>query len=151
MINLQKLRYLSAICAYCNKVVPVNERTNDHVIPRCAGGETETHNIVICCQDCNCQKGAMEVNQFLEAYPEKAECFYNYLKMIDYQSGNEEYSEAIIKNLSNSLQNKYFRKKAKRKAKRERYKQNKIDRGELLTYNEEQNIEYKSIIKGRKS
>ena len=46
MINLQKLRHLSCICAYCGKVMPMNERTNDHMIPRCAGGTTETHNIV---------------------------------------------------------------------------------------------------------
>ena len=45
MLNLQKLRYLSCICAYCNKVIPLYERTNDHLIPRCAGGETEIQNI----------------------------------------------------------------------------------------------------------
>ena len=42
MINLQKLRYLSSICAYCNKVLSMSERTNDHIIPRSAGGKTET-------------------------------------------------------------------------------------------------------------
>jgi len=149
MLNLQKLRYLSSICAYCNKVIPQAQRTNDHIIPQCAGGSSELHNIVICCQDCNCQKGAMEVNAFLEAHPEKAECFYNYLNMIDYQCGNDEYSKAIVQNLSDSLQNKYFKKKAKKRAKRQRYKQNKINRGEFLTYNEEQNIEYKSVINGK--
>lgn len=45
MLNLQKLRHLSCICAYCNKVIPMHERTNDHLIPRCAGGETEIQNI----------------------------------------------------------------------------------------------------------
>lgn len=27
MINLQKLRHLSCICAYCGKVMPINERS----------------------------------------------------------------------------------------------------------------------------
>ncbi len=84
MINLQKLRHLSCICAYCNKVIPMKERTNDHLIPRCAGGETEIKNIVICCSNCNSLKGSIEINKFL-------------------QMENNDYSTAIINNLSNSL------------------------------------------------
>ena len=72
MINIQKLRYLSCICAYCNKVIPMNERTNDHIIPRCAGGITEINNIVICCEDCNSKKGSTEVNTLLEINKDKA-------------------------------------------------------------------------------
>lgn len=150
MINLQKLRHLSCICAYCNKVMPMNERTNDHLIPKCAGGETETHNIVICCADCNSLKGSMEVNEFLENNKDKAECFYNYLNMIDYQSGNNDYSEAIINNLSESLKNTYLKKKAKKKAKRLRYKKNKENKEQLTPkYNEIQDIEYKLGISGK--
>ena len=146
MINLQKLRYLSSICGYCGKLMPMKERTNDHVIPRCAGGETETHNIVICCQNCNTQKGATEINAFLENNKDKAECFYDYLNMIDYQLGNEDYSKAIIENLSDSLKNAYFKKKAKRKAKRERYKKNKQEKEKQ---NEIQNIQYTLELSGR--
>lgn len=150
MLNLQKLRHLSCICAYCNKVMPMNERTNDHLIPRCAGGETETHNIVICCPDCNSFKSSMEVNEFLENNKDKAECFYNYLNMIDYQMGNTDYSTAIIKNLSESLKNTYFKKKAKKKAKRLRYKKNKENKENLAPkYNEIQNIKYKLEISGK--
>lgn len=97
--------------------MPMNERTNDHLIPRCAGDGTETHNIVICCSDCNSLKGSIEVNEFLENNKDKAECFYNYLNMIDYQMGNNDYSTAIINNLSESLKNTYFNKKTKRKLK----------------------------------
>lgn len=150
MINLQKLRHLSCICAYCNQVIPMNERTNDHLIPRCAGGETETHNIVICCPDCNSLKGSMEVNEFLDNNKDKTECFYNYLNMIDYQMGNNDYSTAIINNLSESLKNTYFKKKAKKKAKRLRYKKNKENKEKLVPkYNEIQDIEYKLKISGK--
>ena len=150
MINLQKLRYLSCICAYCNKVIPMSERTNDHLIPRCAGGKTETHNIVICCSDCNSLKGSMEANEFLENNKDKAECFYNYLNVVDYQMGNNDYSTAIINNLSESLKNIYFKKKAKKKAKRLGYKKNKENKENLAPkYNEIQDIEYKLEISGK--
>lgn len=146
-MNLQKLRHLSCICAYCNKVIPMNERTNDHLIPRCAGGNTEIDNIVICCQDCNSLKGALEVNAFLENNKDKAECFYNYLKMIDYQIGNSDYSTAIINKLSESLKNTYFTKKAKKKTKKLRHKNNKEN--VLPKYNEIQNIKYKFDLSGK--
>ena len=150
MINLQKLRHLSCICAYCGKVMPMNERTNDHIIPRCAGGTTGTHNIVICCPNCNSLKGAMEVNEFLENNLDKAEHFYNYLNMIDYQMGNNDYSSVIINNVSESLQNTYFKKKAKKKAKRLRYKKNKENRESIAPkYDEAQNIEYKLELSGK--
>lgn len=150
MINLQKLRHLSCICAYCGKVMPMNERTNDHLIPRCAGGATETNNIVICCPSCNSLKGAMEVNEFLENNSDKAGRFYNYLNMIDYQMGNNNYSTAIINNLSESLKNTYFKKKAKKKAKRLRYKKNKESRETLSTkFDETQNIGYRFELSGQ--
>ena len=75
MPNLQKLRHLSCICAYCNKVIPMHERTNDHLIPRCAGGETEIQNIVICCPECNSLKSATEVNVFLKITKIKLSAF----------------------------------------------------------------------------
>lgn len=65
--------------------------------------QTEVNNIVICCQDCNGLKGNTLINDFLEEYPEKAKCFYNYLNMIDYQIGNSEYSDAVSEVLSESL------------------------------------------------
>ncbi len=151
MLNLQKLRHLSCICAYCGKVMPMNERTNDHIIPRCAGGATETYNIVICCPNCNSLKGAMEVNEFLENNSDKAEFFYNYLNMIDYQIGNNDYSTAIVNNLSESLTNAYFKKKVKNKAKRLRYKKNKEKREAFSPkFNETQDIEYQFELSGQK-
>lgn len=147
MINLQKLRYLSSICAYCNKVMPIDERTNDHVIPRCSGGQTEASNIVICCQDCNGLKGNTLINDFLEEHPEKAECFYNYLNMIDYQTGSDEYSKAILEVLSESIKMSYQRKK--RRAKKIRQKKKKEENKIVNKYDEVQNIEYKLALSGK--
>lgn len=148
MINLQKLRHLSCICAYCNKVMPMEERTNDHIIPRSANGQTKVNNIVICCQECNGLKGSTLINDFLEEHPEKAECFYNYLNMIDYQMGNSEYSDAVSEILSESLKMLYFRKKQREK--RLRQKQKKARKKVITTPQEEiQNIEYKFELSGK--
>lgn len=148
MINLQKLRHLSCICAYCGKLMPMNERTNDHIIPRSANGQTEANNIVICCQECNGLKGSTLINDFLEKYPEKAEYFYNYLNMIDYQTGNSEYSDAVSEVLSESLRMSYVRKK--RREKRLRAQKKKSANKVLITPEDEiQNIEYKFKLSGK--
>ena len=148
MINLQKLRHLSCICAYCGKVMPINERTNDHIIPRSANGKTEANNIVICCQECNGLKGSTLINDFLEKYPEKAECFYNYLNMIDYQTGNSEYSDAVSEVLSESLRMSYKRKK--RHEKKLRKKQKKATNTITLKQEDIQDIEYSFKLSGQK-
>lgn len=147
MINLQKLRYLSCICAYCGKLMPMNERTNDHIIPRSANGQTETNNIVICCQECNGLKGSTLINDFLEKYPEKAECFYNYLNMIDYQTGNSEYSDAVSEVLSESLRISYARKK--RREKRLRRKKKKVGNTTSIKQEDIQNIKYQLVLSGK--
>ena len=146
MINLQKLRYLSLICAYCNKVIPMEERTNDHIIPRCSGGVTETQNIVICCQECNGLKGNTLITEFLEMYPDKAECFYNYLNMIDCQLESDEYSSAISEVLSKSQKMYFLRKKRRAKKLKKKLKtqkpQTEIEKDEI------QDIEYKYELSG---
>lgn len=146
MINLQKLRYLSCICAYCNKVMSLEERTNDHIIPKSANGQTEVSNIVICCQDCNGLKGNTLINDFLEKYPKKADCFYNYLNMIDYQTGDSEYSDAVSEVLSESLKMSYKRKK--RHAKRLRQKKKKTA-SKSIKQEDIQDIEYKISLSGK--
>jgi 5-methylcytosine-specific restriction endonuclease McrA len=44
-------------CQYCHKVLPSNELTLDHVIPRSRAGETSWENLVACCHSCNNRKG----------------------------------------------------------------------------------------------
>lgn len=145
MINLQKLRYLSSICAYCNKVLSMSERTNDHIIPRSAGGKTETKNIVVCCNGCNSLKGSSLINDFLEKYPKKVKCLSNYLNMIDYQMGNNEYSSAISEVLSESSKMLLSKEKpaSKNLKPKQKQKQNKSTPTSQKQINEVQNIEYK--------
>ena len=45
-------------CQYCHKVLPSNELTLDHVIPRSRAGETTWENLVACCHHCNNRKGS---------------------------------------------------------------------------------------------
>lgn len=127
--------------------MPMNERTNDHIIPRSSNGKTEANNIVICCQDCNSLKGSMLINEFFEKYKKKEDCFYNYLNMIDYQMGNDEYSKAISEVLSESLKKSYIRKKRREKKLRQKVK--KPVKKTTIQTSEEQNIEYKFELNGK--
>jgi len=43
-------------CQYCGRIVPTNELTLDHVVPRCRGGQTVWENAVAACQPCNQRK-----------------------------------------------------------------------------------------------
>lgn len=44
-------------CQYCNKALPKNSSTIDHVFPKSRGGKTNYLNCVACCKDCNGRKG----------------------------------------------------------------------------------------------
>ena len=43
-------------CYYCNKKVPPNEITMDHVVPVIRGGKSIKSNCVVCCKSCNNKK-----------------------------------------------------------------------------------------------
>jgi len=55
-------------CVYCKRemksTLPVGptQKTNDHLVPRCAGGEL----VVEACHECNNTKGHMSANVFLD-------------------------------------------------------------------------------------
>lgn len=42
------------------------ERTEDHIIPRCKGGSNDRDNRVGACRDCNNKKGRKSLEEFLE-------------------------------------------------------------------------------------
>jgi len=44
-------------CQYCGKVLPRNELTIDHVIPRSRGAKSNWQNVVLACIQCNADKG----------------------------------------------------------------------------------------------
>lgn len=43
-------------CTYCGKLLSNGNRTKDHVIPKCRGGQDLTNNLVPACAYCNQQK-----------------------------------------------------------------------------------------------
>lgn len=46
------------VCQYCNKKLGWSTVTIDHVIPKCRGGKTTWRNCVVCCKQCNRNKGS---------------------------------------------------------------------------------------------
>jgi 5-methylcytosine-specific restriction endonuclease McrA len=44
-------------CQFCGRVMPAQDLTLDHVIPRSRGGCTDWDNLVACCHRCNNLKG----------------------------------------------------------------------------------------------
>lgn len=51
-------------CHYCRKPVCNNSSTIDHVVPRSQGGTNEQGNLVLCCFDCNNEKGSQSYLAF---------------------------------------------------------------------------------------
>ena len=45
-------------CQYCGDMLPTQELTFDHVVPRCRGGRTTWENVVTACGVCNLRKGS---------------------------------------------------------------------------------------------
>jgi 5-methylcytosine-specific restriction endonuclease McrA len=48
----------SGICHYCQRKVPFQELTMDHVVPLSMGGRSTKGNLVPCCKKCNTAKKA---------------------------------------------------------------------------------------------
>ncbi|MBI5417354.1 HNH endonuclease [Candidatus Poribacteria bacterium] len=44
------------ICYYCQKKIPSNELTMDHIVPLSRGGKSTKGNVVACCKVCNNEK-----------------------------------------------------------------------------------------------
>lgn len=50
-------------CQYCGLVLPTNQLSFDHVVPRSHGGETSWDNLVASCIKCNTKKGGRTPQQ----------------------------------------------------------------------------------------
>jgi 5-methylcytosine-specific restriction endonuclease McrA len=55
----------SDVCFYCKRRITKENRTIDHVFPKCWGGVSISINLVPCCKKCNEQKANMTQNQFI--------------------------------------------------------------------------------------
>ena len=52
------------VCPYCLQTFPIKDSTRDHLVPRSRGGRTEPANIILCCKECNSQKGALTPEEY---------------------------------------------------------------------------------------
>lgn len=53
---MKKMRYeIDNVCAYCGELMI--EGTIDHILPKSSGGSNELHNLLLCCRECNADKG----------------------------------------------------------------------------------------------
>ena len=57
-------------CFYCNRGIPSEERTLDHVIPACHGGQADCENGVVVCQKINQLLGAATPKQKMQMLKE---------------------------------------------------------------------------------
>lgn len=48
--------YRQEQCCYCNKEIPREDRTIDHIVPISRGGKHSTNNLAMCCGSCNSSK-----------------------------------------------------------------------------------------------
>jgi 5-methylcytosine-specific restriction endonuclease McrA len=52
-------------CIYCNINLDKENATADHIIPISKGGNNTKVNLVVCCKDCNNERGNSDFNDYL--------------------------------------------------------------------------------------
>lgn len=52
-------------CLYCGVNLDYNNATADHIIPISNGGNNTQVNLIVCCKNCNGERGNMEFKKFL--------------------------------------------------------------------------------------
>ncbi len=55
----------NAKCIYCETKLTQENATTDHIIPISEGGNNCQVNLMVCCFDCNNERGSMEFSQYL--------------------------------------------------------------------------------------
>lgn len=53
-----------ATCLYCDEVLNHDNATADHIVPISNGGNNCQVNLVVCCKDCNAERGNSEFKTF---------------------------------------------------------------------------------------
>lgn len=53
-------------CIYCNVPLTTKNATSDHIVPISNGGNNCQVNIVICCTDCNNERGNLDFETYLK-------------------------------------------------------------------------------------
>lgn len=52
-------------CIYCNTELNNENATADHIIPISNGGNNTQVNLIVCCDDCNSERGNIEFKEYL--------------------------------------------------------------------------------------
>jgi 5-methylcytosine-specific restriction endonuclease McrA len=61
----------NAKCIYCETKLTEENATTDHIIPIASGGNNCQVNLMVCCQQCNSDRGIIPFNKFLKKKNEK--------------------------------------------------------------------------------
>lgn len=56
---------INSDCIYCGDKLNVENATADHIIPISSGGNNCKVNLVVCCVDCNNERGSMSFKNYL--------------------------------------------------------------------------------------
>ncbi len=55
----------NAKCIYCDEILTTENATADHIIPISEGGNNAQVNLVVCCKDCNNERGNLDFKYYL--------------------------------------------------------------------------------------
>ena len=55
----------NASCVYCDNKLTVHNATADHIIPISDGGNNCQVNLVVCCKECNTERGNLEFSYYM--------------------------------------------------------------------------------------
>jgi 5-methylcytosine-specific restriction endonuclease McrA len=56
-----------AKCIYCEKDLNNENATADHIIPISNGGNNAQVNLIVCCKDCNGERGNIDFKHYLKS------------------------------------------------------------------------------------
>ncbi|MGL5480224.1 MAG: HNH endonuclease [Clostridium sp.] len=90
---IEKIKNEQTRCFYCGKELKIKQRTIDHIIPLNRGGKTEYNNLIVCCKQCNIEKGDMTIKEYRKYLTKKEE----FLKAINSQIEIQEKMLSIYK------------------------------------------------------
>jgi 5-methylcytosine-specific restriction endonuclease McrA len=54
-----------SICIYCENELNEENATADHIVPISDGGNNSQVNLIVCCKDCNTERGNLDFKSFL--------------------------------------------------------------------------------------